>query len=491
MDERFERFERFWFTLGSVGIIVLLTMIFACAKPKPKPVPQPTPIPAPGRTIEFPNLLLRQEGGHLTRGAAGGTTPFRMSQAIACWDPEEINHYGWGGFTQPWIDYTRPFGVNTYYIRLGPSKNFDQWENGLNFQHSPYLNNDPAQGFDPVWWKRATDMCRAAGRADSNCQVDLIDAWICKHAVWGDFESPWSAADVRACTHHITTVQEAFVRKAVQEFGCLANVFWQDGNEPGVSGWYDPQWSLQIRDIVRDEEQKVDCGGGAHVVHMFGTNSGHPVVEDDPGIDYTITHSNAGISGPVAGKFRMNNEHNPPFPPQQERELFCAAGNAGQAWAYWRGGHSQADMDATLALFSEPCPEMPSGECPFDVPRVATIKVKCGPAGAVEECDSTPLVQGAAYCRSIGYTDGRSACPLRPEGAPFRIECELKSMGGLHEFRLANVSGDIHIRRVFGNGFKIALEGTGSAEVQVFAPARPGEDLAVDGQGTTPVRVVR
>jgi hypothetical protein len=421
-----------------------------------------------------------------------------MSQAIPCWDPEEINHYGWGGFTQEWIDYTKPFGVNTYYIRLGPSKNFDQWTNGLSYQHSSYINNDPAQGFDPVWWKRATEMCRAAGRADAGCQVDILDGWICKHAVWGDFESPWSAEDVRACTNHMTPVQEAFVRKAVQEFGCMANVFWQDGNEPGVSGWYDPQWSFRIRDIVRDEEQKVDCGGGAHVVHMFGTNSGHPVVENDPGIDYTITHSNAGIEGPVAGKFRMNNEHNPPFSPSQERELFCAAKNAGQTWGYWRGGQTQAEMQETLTLFSQPCPEMPSGECPFDVPMVATIKVKCGPvAGAVNECDSTPLVRGANYCRAIGYSDGRTTCPLRLEGDPFRLACELKSMGGTHVFRLANATGDIRIKCrpdgncAHGDGFKIDLEGFGTAEVQVFAPTRPGEDIATDGQGTTPVRVAR
>src|SRR3990167_894927 len=206
--------KRLGFFFGSTLLILSLTLLFACVpKNPPQPIPTPPPIPQP--TIEFPNLLLRQSEGRLTRNGQ----PFLMSQAIPCWDPEEINHYGWGGFTQEWIYYTKPFGVNTYYIRLGPSKNFDQWTNGLSYQHSSYINNDPAQGFDPVWWKRATDMCRAAGRSDASCQVDIIDAWICKHAVWGDFESPWSAEDVRACTNHITPVQEAFVRKAVQEFG--------------------------------------------------------------------------------------------------------------------------------------------------------------------------------------------------------------------------------------------------------------------------------
>jgi hypothetical protein len=38
--------------------------------------------------------------------------------------------------------------------------------------------------------------------------------------------------------------------------------------------------------------------------------------------------------------------------------------------------------------------------------------------------DSTPQVDDAAYCAALGYTDGRSRCPLRPEGNPERVPCE-------------------------------------------------------------------
>jgi hypothetical protein len=39
--------------------------------------------------------------------------------------------------------------------------------------------------------------------------------------------------------------------------------------------------------------------------------------------------------------------------------------------------------------------------------------------------DSTPLVgRNPGYCRRIGFTDGRSECPVRPEGAPDRVACE-------------------------------------------------------------------
>jgi hypothetical protein len=44
--------------------------------------------------------------------------------------------------------------------------------------------------------------------------------------------------------------------------------------------------------------------------------------------------------------------------------------------------------------------------------------------------DSTPLVgPDAAYCRMIGYTDGRSYCPVRPEGSPERLACEGARVG--------------------------------------------------------------
>jgi hypothetical protein len=44
--------------------------------------------------------------------------------------------------------------------------------------------------------------------------------------------------------------------------------------------------------------------------------------------------------------------------------------------------------------------------------------------------DSTPIVgHDAAYCASIGYTDGRSLCPVRPEGWPDREACEAWRVG--------------------------------------------------------------
>jgi hypothetical protein len=44
--------------------------------------------------------------------------------------------------------------------------------------------------------------------------------------------------------------------------------------------------------------------------------------------------------------------------------------------------------------------------------------------------DTTPLVgPDVDYCREIGFTDGRSRCPVRTEGNPEREACELYAVG--------------------------------------------------------------
>jgi hypothetical protein len=44
--------------------------------------------------------------------------------------------------------------------------------------------------------------------------------------------------------------------------------------------------------------------------------------------------------------------------------------------------------------------------------------------------DATPLVgPDETYCEQIGYTDGRSFCPVRPPGHPERTACEAERVG--------------------------------------------------------------
>jgi hypothetical protein len=64
-------------------------------------------------------------------------------------------------------------------------------------------------------------------------------------------------------------------------------------------------------------------------------------------------------------------------------------------------------------------------------PPLSSLNVKVHQRGAEAwTLDSTPLVgPDAAYCAKIGFTDGRSVCPVRPEGNAEREACELYVTG--------------------------------------------------------------
>lgn len=83
----------------------------------------------------------------------------------------------------------------------------------------------------------------------------------------------------------------------------------------------------------------------------------------------------------------------------------------------------------------EPAPEPPppadTGDCgePYP-PPIQKVKAKVHLPGSKKwTLDSTALVAGADYCREIGFTDGRSRCPVRPEGHPEREACEALAIG--------------------------------------------------------------
>lgn len=78
----------------------------------------------------------------------------------------------------------------------------------------------------------------------------------------------------------------------------------------------------------------------------------------------------------------------------------------------------------------EPTPTPTPGDgCGEPAPPPAyelTVKVH---AAFCANLDSTVKVQGAAYCAAIGFTDGRSVCPVRMEGASDRVACERRVLG--------------------------------------------------------------
>jgi hypothetical protein len=84
----------------------------------------------------------------------------------------------------------------------------------------------------------------------------------------------------------------------------------------------------------------------------------------------------------------------------------------------------------------EPVPAIPGGDVagscgPPVPPPVSQVNVKLhGQQADRALLDATPLVgPDAGYCRQIGFTDGRSFCPVRPEGHPERQACEAARVG--------------------------------------------------------------
>ena len=63
-------------------------------------------------------------------------------------------------------------------------------------------------------------------------------------------------------------------------------------------------------------------------------------------------------------------------------------------------------------------------------PAVNKVKAKVHIKGANKyTLDATPLVGGREYCKKIGFTDGRTRCPVRQEGHPERHACEAYAVG--------------------------------------------------------------
>jgi hypothetical protein len=64
-------------------------------------------------------------------------------------------------------------------------------------------------------------------------------------------------------------------------------------------------------------------------------------------------------------------------------------------------------------------------------PPLSRVHVKVHSRGSEYwTLDATPLVgPNGPYCALVGFTDGRTICPVRPEGDPQRADCEAYAVG--------------------------------------------------------------
>jgi len=124
----------------------------------------------------------------------------------------------------------------------------------------------------------------------------------------------------------------------------------------------------------------------------------------------------------------------------------------------------------------DPWPASPGGggsaECGDPVPPpIATMALKVQ-GGTAERLllDSTPLVgPDIAYCKRIGYTDGRAYCPVRPEGSPERVACEALRVGRATDTGRSGPTWTVDGRPCDGSGAVASCVNHPANQFQVYA----------------------
>lgn len=308
--------------------------------PTPPPPTPPPPIGVPGKgTPQGPERLLRAVGAKL---ATNDGKPFEMFMAIPCcmgWD--KVENQRWPMASKAFMDETAKYGANAFHFRLGPwygdTDHETEWS-GIGGAYAPGTLD-----WNPAFWTEVRELVWHAYEASAYVEVVPIDTWYVKHCSWGDQDTPWPKSDCDAAFHgSFTPNQDRLLRKAVEELGCFGNVIWATGNEEGEVPAAGDLYQRYV-ETIRDEERKSGC----NFAHIIGTGSDKDGIE----ADYRITHSKSPVTGPLDGRFLLNNEHNPEYPPEQEADYFATARAAKQAWAAWRAGASDSDWAHRLELF--------------------------------------------------------------------------------------------------------------------------------------------
>ena len=468
MDQRRHNWLAGWSLAVSLAILLACGMFPPTPTPTPGP-PTPTPSPTPPSgtppkgTPVGAERLLRTDGVRL-KTLAGD--PFEMVMAEPCcaaWTaastgPRRPKAFRVADTSKPtrwplagegWMDYTHERGAaNAWHFR-GPFlvSEEPEWAD----IGGPYLQDSIE--WNPPYWQMERDLVFHAHGLRGVVEKVVVDSWGCKYSQGGRPYVPWAQDAIEACGRTWHPEHERYARKVVEELGCFGNVIWALDNEGELIRGWDATWFRQLLAVIREEEQKTGCG----FVHMIGTGVSDLQAE----VDYAITHDRAPLTAPLAGRWTINNEHNPSFSPAEEERHFARARGLGLAWALWRDDMSDADFEDTLARFKRvvggqeppaPTPTPIPGEpptvadCPKPLAEGAEAYVNAKRYG--NGLDSTVRVRGdREFCRLIHGVDTND-CHL--EGWPNRDRCERFLARGcpVWRYRSGSEQGRCHDDRV-------------------------------------------
>ena len=314
-----------------------------------------------GSAAPFDDMLLHADGGTLARPDG---TPVDFRGAISCCG----GGYGWPLFDEAWVDYAATKSVTFLHARLGPFLTGEGGESDWAAVGGGYVETGGLAdlgAWNEAFWSRVRELLEYAGTRGMWVEIDILDGWAIKHCRWGDipgysaWDPAWNVQGEDWCATAGSReilggdVHEQWVRKVVRETGRYGNVIYQDGNEIGLVDGYVPEWTLSIRNIVRDEEARNGYGA-----HLLGTNSGDAVTMQAEGVQY-IEHHGEHAPDPAScyGRPCLSNEYNPrpPMTPEALFGEFCTARAAGTYFWYWRHDQPAGDMERTLTLIQGGC----------------------------------------------------------------------------------------------------------------------------------------
>lgn len=325
-------------------LLKLLDKIFGGGDGKP-PVIEPTPPPV--EEVLDTNRVLRTRGTYLT--LLDGT-PFHLDMGVQCCDAiPEVENSRWPLASESQIDFFKSYGLNAVAFRLGPFYAGPDDESEWTDIGGPYLGEKPQVTLQPnqAFTDKVKAIVQYAYDKEFWVEVNIIDTWYAKHAStsqgFNDVKMPWPQSDINAVGINMTQVQETYLRYWVKALGAFPNIIWATDNEGSNIRGTKREWYTAVYNIIRDEE--VNNG---YPIHLVGTNN--ESFGDGP-FEYVSTHAKAALTAPIWGKFSLNNERNPAFPPNQEVNNFKQAREAGLSYAFWRAGMTNEEAYATLEGF--------------------------------------------------------------------------------------------------------------------------------------------
>ncbi len=362
--------------------------------------------------------------------------------------------------------YTHEKGLsNAWIFRFGPYKRRAEEPEYMEIG-GPFLDGTTTP--NPAWYARQRQMVWNAYGLEGYAFIVPFDSWGFKHSQWGDvdyIEMP--KADIDAFGHTWTPAMQTHLEAVAENFTCFGNLIVELDNEGDQVDGYDPEFYRTMLRQWRAAEQKFPCelpdGSKVPFVHIVGTSVPELLGE----VDYTITHARAPVS-PVAGRWRIKDEHNPAFDPTTEAAYFKNARDQGLEFGLWRDDMEDAAFEETMRLRKEIASGgPPASACPMPLPESATVYIRDNQYGQLEDgtrarvqrfgsgwiyvdsgkeiagdvvilgADSSIRIRGSAeYCAALGHTTPATDCNLEPW--PKNAECSMELAGGCPVWQYQN-----------------------------------------------------